>query len=85
MSSNALPVLLLAALIALAGCAGPPGPPWPGVVSPNNITLRWYPDETSTAEAQLAADAHCAMSGRRAGLAAVEQNGSVQVADYRCR
>ena len=85
MPSSARPIVVFAAVLTLAGCAGPPGPPWPEVVSPNGITLRWYPDETSAAKAQLVADAHCAPSGRRAGIAAVEQNGSVQIADYRCR
>ncbi|HKS87924.1 MAG TPA: hypothetical protein VJR70_00660 [Stellaceae bacterium] len=78
-------IAVIAAVMALAGCAGPPGPPWAEAVSPNGITLRWYPDETSGTEAQLAADAHCAPSGRHAGIAAIEQNGSVRIADYRCR
>jgi hypothetical protein len=62
----------------------PPGPPWPEVISPDGITLRWYPDETSEAAAQQVADAHCAQAGRQATLAELEQNGSEQVGTYRC-
>jgi hypothetical protein len=67
------------------GQQSPPGPPWAVVVSRDAITLRWYPDDTSQAEAQSVAEAHCMPTGRHAALAAIEQDGSVTVATWRCR
>ncbi|HVC57749.1 MAG TPA: hypothetical protein VND95_17500 [Stellaceae bacterium] len=70
-------------LLGLTGCAG--GPPWPEAASRDAITLRWYPDEISAAEAQQVAEAHCAPARRIAAIAAVERDGSAEIATYRCR
>ena len=78
-------MILLPLLAAPAVAANPPGPPWPEIVSPGAITLRWYPNDTSEAAAQAAADAHCAATGRAAVFAALEQVGSVQYGTYACR
>jgi hypothetical protein len=75
---------VLIALLSLAGCAGPPGPPWTEAVSPSQITLRWYSDDLSEAAARQVADAHCGAIGSSAELAAAEQDGSVEIASYRC-
>lgn len=82
---------LVAALVAVsaAGAASAQttlaGPPWALAASPNGITLRWYPDDTSEAAAHSVADAHCAATGLPASLAAIERDGSAEIASYRCR
>lgn len=78
-------LFILSLMTAPAMAAGPLGPPWPEVMSPDGITLRWYPDEVSEAEAHHAADAHCSAIGRSAVFAAVEQDGSAEIGTYRCR
>lgn len=90
---SALRPLLFLSLLALAACAGlapepqwtAPGPPWPVAVAPDAITLRWYTDTTSEAQAKQVADAHCAPTRRTAALARAEQSGSVEIATYRCQ
>jgi hypothetical protein len=52
--------------------------------SPGAIDLRWYPDATSSAEADQVAQLHCARSGRRAVLAESEDDGSAETATWRC-
>jgi hypothetical protein len=47
--------------------------------------LRWYSDETDIAAAQTIADLHCRSFGRNAALASAEQNGSIEIATFRCR
>jgi hypothetical protein len=84
MSLPSCRVVVVVILLALAGCAGPPGPPWPEIASPGGITLRWYPDEVSEAEAQQVAAAHCAVADRNARMAALERDGSAEIARYRC-
>lgn len=89
----ALRLVLFIPAFALAGCAGlapdpqwtAPGPPWPVAVAPGAITLRWYTDTTSEAQAKQVADAHCARSGRPAALIRAEQSGSAEIATYRCQ
>jgi hypothetical protein len=75
-----------AAGIAIFLCLGAcNGPPWPLSQSPSGIDLRWYPDDTSSAAADTAAQAHCQSQGKSAQLIAYEQDGSAQVGRYRCR
>ncbi len=85
MLPRAIRAAAAALLLGLAGCVGPAGPPWALAASPSEITLRWYPDDTSETEALEVADAHCAATGRSAGIAAAEEDGSAEVASYRCR
>jgi hypothetical protein len=47
--------------------------------------LRWYSDETDIAAAQAIADLHCRSFGQTAALASDEQNGSIVIAEFRCR
>jgi hypothetical protein len=53
--------------------------------TPDSITLRWYADETDSAAADAAAQAHCQSLGKNAELIAYGQNGSAQIGNYRCR
>jgi hypothetical protein len=83
-----VPTLLLAArvtgtglLLCLAACSGPP---WTLSQSPSEIALRWYPDDTSSAAADAVARAHCRTSGKTAELVSYDQDGSAQIARYRC-
>ena len=78
----AVSLLSMLALPALA--QNPPGLPWRIAVSPGAVALRWYPDELSEAQTRQTAAAHCAAIGRRAGFAALEQDGSAEIATYRC-
>ena len=82
MLASALRAVAVAALLALASCAGPP---WTISRTPDAITLRWYADETDSAAADAAAQAHCQSSGRNAELASYDQDGSAQIGKYRCR
>jgi hypothetical protein len=47
--------------------------------------LRWYADELDIGAAQTVADRHCGSFGKTAALASTAQNGSIQIAEYRCR
>ena len=69
-------------LTALGACNGPP---WVLNRTPDAITLRWYTDETDTAAADAAAQAHCQSSSKNAELISYDQNGSAQIGKYRCR
>jgi hypothetical protein len=74
--------------LGLAACvASPPGPPPPWVLSgsPEAITLRWYPDETSVVAADQLAALHCQSWGRAALLASYTRDGSAEIGSYRCR
>jgi hypothetical protein len=75
-----------AAMVAalLAGCANGP-PPWITAASANAVSLRWWSDEGSIAQAEQVADAHCALYGRSARLAQDQKSGSAEIADYDCR
>ena len=68
--------------LALAACTGPP---WTLNQSPTEISLRWYPDETPSAAAEAIARQHCRSSGKNAELVSSTQDGSAQLATYRCR
>jgi hypothetical protein len=69
-------------LLALAGCNGPP---WTLNQTPDTITLRWYADDTDSAAAGAAAQAHCQSSGKSAELISYDHDGSAQIGKYRCR
>ena len=70
------------ALLGLGACNGPP---WTLSQSPNEISLRWYPDDTPRAAADSVAQVHCQSWGRSAELISYDQDGSVQIGRYRCR
>lgn len=72
----------VAALLGLGACSGPP---WTLNKSPYEITLRWYPDNTPTIAADQVAALHCGSWGKAAELASTLQDGSDQIAQYRCR
>ena len=72
----------IAVLLFLGACNGPP---WTLGQSPNGIDLRWYPDDTSSAAADAAAQVHCQSQGKSVELIAYEQDGSAQIGRYRCR
>jgi hypothetical protein len=72
----------IAVLLTLGACAGPP---WTLSQSPTEISLRWYPDNTPSAAAQAIAHQHCQSSGKIAELVSSTQDGSAQLATYRCR
>ncbi len=72
----------IAALAALAGCTGPP---WTLSRSPTEISLRWYPDATAAAAAEQVAQLHCGSWEKSAELISDTQDGSAEIAEYRCR
>jgi len=72
----------IAVLLTLGACTGPP---WTLSQSPTEISLRWYSDSTPTAAAQAIAQQHCQSSGKTAELVSSTQDGSAQLATYRCR
>jgi hypothetical protein len=71
-----------AALAAVAGCNGPP---WTLNQSPAGIALRWYPDSTPVAAADQVAQLHCGSWQKSAELVSNTEDGSAQIAEYRCR
>jgi hypothetical protein len=72
----------IAVLLALGACTGPP---WTLDRSPSEISLRWYPDDTPSTAAEAIAQQHCQSSGKTAEVVSNEQDGSAQIARYRCR
>jgi len=72
----------MSVLLGIAACSGPP---WTLSQSPDEVTLRWYPDATPEEAAELVARQHCQSSGKAAELASYDQDGSAQIAKYRCR
>jgi hypothetical protein len=82
MLATALRAAGIAVLLTLGACTGPP---WTLSQSPTEISLRWYPDSTPTAAAQAIAQQHCQSSGKTAELVSSTQDGSAQLATYRCR
>jgi len=75
----------IAALAALAGCSEPPWTPWTLSQSPTEISLRWYPDTTPSAAADQLAQQHCASWEKSPELVSDTQDGSAEIAKYRCR
>jgi hypothetical protein len=82
MLSHALRAGVIAVALALAACSGPP---WTLDHTADAITLRWYADETDSATADAAAQAHCQSSGKNAELVSYDQDGSAQIGRYHCR
>jgi hypothetical protein len=78
-------VLQIAGVVVCLGLAACSGPPWTLNKSPDEIALRWYPDETPALAADQAAELHCRSWGKSAQLASDAQDGSAEVAQYRCR
>jgi hypothetical protein len=70
-------------LFLLTACSS--GPPWTLNSSPDEITLRWYPDSMPNAAADAVAQTHCRNWGKNAELVAYTQDGSAQLGNYRCR
>jgi hypothetical protein len=70
------------ALLVFAACSTAP---WVLSKSPDTITVRWYPDETSIAAADELAALHCRSWGKTARLESDIRDGSAQIAGYRCR
>jgi uncharacterized lipoprotein YmbA len=73
----------LAILLVLAACGS--GPPWTLSQSPEEISLRWYPDATPDGAANWVAQVHCQSWGKNAQLVSTTQDGSAQIGQYRCR
>jgi hypothetical protein len=67
------------------GACGSTGPPWTLSQSPEQITLRWYPDATPDVAANWVAQTHCGSWGKNAELVSYDQDGSAQLAHFRCR
>jgi hypothetical protein len=82
MLTISLRVVGIGMLLTLGACNGPP---WVVSRTPDAITLRWYADETDSAAAGAAAQAHCQSSGKNADLVSYDQNASAQIGKYRCR
>jgi hypothetical protein len=81
----AIGVAGIAALAVLAGCSGLPWTPWTLSQSPTEISLRWYPDTTPSAAAGQLAQLHCASWEKSTELVSDTQDGSAEIAKYRCR
>jgi hypothetical protein len=82
MTEAALQAAGIAMLLCLVACGGPP---WTLAQSPEGITLRWYPDTTPDAAADSIAQVHCQSWGKNAELISYDQDGSAELAKYRCR
>jgi hypothetical protein len=74
-----------AGIAALAALAGFTGPPWTLSRSRAEISLRWYPDTTPSAAADQVAQLHCEWWEKSAELVSEAQDGSAEIAEYRCR
>jgi hypothetical protein len=72
----------IAVMTVLGGCNGPP---WTLNQSPAGISLRWYPDATPSAAADQVAQLHCVSWQKSAELISDNQDGSAEIAEYRCR
>jgi hypothetical protein len=79
--ANLRSLVAAAALLSLTGCAGPP---WTISRSPDEITLRWWSDQVSEAQAQDVAGSYCTQMGKAVELNSLEQHGSASVGRYRC-
>jgi uncharacterized lipoprotein YajG len=73
---------LLLTLLCLAGCSAPVAAVRQ---TPQSVMLRWYQGEARNANAEQIADAYCGARRMAATLSAVDRNGSIEVATYRCR
>jgi uncharacterized lipoprotein YajG len=73
---------LLLTLLCLAGCSAPVAAVRR---TPQSVMLRWYQGEATNANAQQIAEAYCGARRQAATLSAVDRNGSIEVATYRCR
>jgi hypothetical protein len=69
-------------LLGLAACVTQP---WVLSESPDAITVRWYPDETSVVAADQLAALHCQSWGKAARLASDTRDGSAEIAQFHCR
>jgi hypothetical protein len=70
-------------LLLLAACSLSQQP-WTLSQSPDVITMRWYPDESNVVAANQLAARHCAAFRKSARLTTDLQDGSAEVAQYRC-
>jgi hypothetical protein len=82
-SATAIGVVGLVISLVLVACSS--GPPWTLSKSPDEISLRWYPDTTPDGTAGFVAQTHCGSWGKSAELVSSTQDGSAQIAQYRCR
>ena len=80
---HAYAVRAIGILLCLGACSS--GPPWTLSQSPDQITLRWYPDSTPDGTSNWVAQTHCGSWGKSAELVSYDQDGSAQLAKYRCR
>jgi hypothetical protein len=69
------------AVLSLTACAGEP---WVLARTASTITLRWYDDTSSEAQARGLAGAYCAQTGKSVELGDIQQTGSAVRANYRC-
>jgi hypothetical protein len=83
MHAYAIRAIGVGILLCLGACSS--GPPWTLSQSPDQITLRWYPDSTPDGTADWVAQTHCQSWGKSAELVSYDQDGSAQLAKYRCR
>ncbi len=80
--SLAVRAISIGTLLCLLACNGPP---WTLSQSPSEISLRWYPDDTPNIAVDAVAQEHCQSSGKNAELVSSTQDGSAELATYRCR
>jgi hypothetical protein len=74
---------LAAAVMMLSVTACAPEP-WVLSHSANGLTLRWYADTSSEAQARGVARAYCTETGKSLELGDLEEDGSAMIAHYRC-
>ena len=82
MSGRSVVLGASAALLLLSGCTNEP--PWVLHRSSNAITLRWYADSTSAADAHRVASRFCELAGKSAELGKIERDGSAAITHYHC-
>ena len=78
-----IPAIGVGISLCLGACST--GPPWTLSQSPEEISLRWYPDATPDNTANWLAQVHCQSWGKNAELVSTAQDGSAQLAQFRCR
>jgi hypothetical protein len=75
----------IAGTLAMLGLAACSAQPWVLSKSPDAVTVRWYPDETSILAADRLAALYCQSWGKTARLVSDSRDGSAEIARYWCR
>ena len=75
---------LAAAVLLLLSLSACTGPPWTLSRTTDEITLRWYADDTSAAAADGTARAYCSALGKSATMDQLQRDGVAAIGRYHC-